>query len=142
MPRGSNESKYRASKHDLNYTDSTKGRIYSAWTQGSLSAPKIGELFAPEHPPIPQCSLEQWIAKFKLKEGHRESAMPSPLPQIEKLRSFSSIDAMEDESRESSDIESLDVHEMAAAKDDGMKDFLRDKMSEGLPAVCDSLDAD
>jgi hypothetical protein len=53
-----------------------------------------------------------------------------------------SIDAMEDESRENSDIDSLDVHEMAAVKDDGMKAFLRDKMSEGLPAVCDSLDAD
>ena len=48
---------------------------------------------------------------------------------------------MEDESLENSDIGSLDLHEMAVAKDDGMKAFLRDKMSEDLPTVCDSLDA-
>src|SRR5947199_8639076 len=129
VPRGSNELKYRVSKHDINYADSTKLHVCAAWTQGSLSALRVGELFTPEHPLLPQCSLEQWIAKFKLKEGHHESTMPrSPLPQIEKLRSFSSIDSMEDESRESSDIESLDVIEMAAAKDDGIKVFLEGEM--------------
>src|SRR5579859_4221624 len=141
----SKESKYCVFKHDINHADQTKPRVYAAWTQGSLSAPRVGELFAPEHPPLPQCSLEQWELKLKLKlkEGHRESvAPPSFLPQIEKLRTFSSIDAMEDESAEHSDNESLDVHEMADAKDDGIKDFLRDKMSEALPAVCDSLIAD
>ena len=141
VPRGSKESKYRVSRHDINYADSTKPRVRAAWTQGSLSAPRVGELFAPEHPPLPRCSLEQWIAK--LKQDHREStAPPSPPPQIEKLRTFSSIDAMEDDSREGSDIDSLHDHEMAAAKDDAMKDLLRDKMSESLPAVCDSLGAD
>jgi hypothetical protein len=139
-PRGSNESKYRLSRRDINHADSTKPRVCAAWTQGSLSAPRIGELVTPEHPPLPRCSLEKWIAKLKLKEGHRESAPPpSPAPQIEKFRSFSSIDAMEDESRESSDTDSLHVHEMAAAKDDAMKDLLRNKMSESLPSVCDSL---
>jgi hypothetical protein len=142
VPQGSKESKYRVSKHDINYSDSTKPRVCAAWTQGSLSALRVGELFAPEHPSLPRGSLEQWITKLKLKEGHRESATsPSPLPQIEKLRTFSSIDAMEDESRENGDIDSLDVHEMAAAKDEATKDFLRDKMSEGLPVVYDSLDA-
>lgn len=136
VPRGSNESKYRASKHDLNYADSTKGRIYSAWTQGSLSAPKIGELFAPEHPPLPRHSLVQWIAK--LNEFHLESAIPPP--QIEKLRSFSSIDAMEDEDRENSEISSLDAHQIASAKDDEMRQLLHNEMSNDLPAVRDSLE--
>ena len=141
VPRGSKESKYRISKHDLNYADSTKSSVCAAWTQGSLSAPKVGELFAPEHPPLPQYSLDHWIARLKLKGRRALPTSPtSPPPQIEKLRTFSSIDAMEDESRENSDTDSLDIHEMATAKDEEMKDFLRDKMSEGLPAVCDFLD--
>ena len=53
VPRGAQESKYRISKHDINYADSTKPRVYAAWTQGSLSAPRVGELFVPEHPPLP-----------------------------------------------------------------------------------------
>jgi hypothetical protein len=139
IPRGSNESKYRASKHDIIYADSTKARIYSAWTQGSLFAPKIGELFSPEHPPLPRRSLAQWIVK--LKESHRESATPaSPPPQIEKLRRFSSIDAMEDESHENSDNGSLYEHQMASAKDDEMKQQLHNEMSKNLPAVCDFLE--
>jgi hypothetical protein len=143
VPRGSKDSKYRLSKHDINYSDSTKPRVCAAWTQGSLSAPRIGESFAPEHPPLPQCSLEQWIAKLKLKKSHRGSAKPaSSSPQIEKLRSFSSINAMEDESRENGDIDSDDILKMAAAKDDEMKDFLRNKMSEDLPTVYDLLAGD
>ena len=143
VPPGSEESKYRVSRHDINYADLTKSRVCATWTQGSLSAPKVGGLFAPEHPQLPHSSLDQWITRLKLKESHRASAAPtSPPPQIEKLRTFSSVDAMEDESRENSDIESLDIHEKAAAKDEEMKDFLRDKMSEGLPGVRDFLDAD
>ena len=140
VPRGSMELKYRISKHDLNYADSTRSSISAAWTQGSLSAPKVGELFAPEHPPLPQYSLDHWIAKLKLKDRALSTVPTSPPPQIEKLRTFSSIDAMEDESRENSDTDSLDIYEMATAKDEEMKDFLHNKISEGLPAVCDSLD--
>ena len=95
-----------ASKPDIIYADSTKARIYSGWTQGSLFALKIGELFVPEHPPLPRRSLEQWIVK--LDAFHRDSATPaSPPPQIEKLRLFTAIDVMEDESCENSDAGSL-----------------------------------
>src|SRR5205814_2337897 len=120
LPRGSTTSKYRASKHDIVYADSTKARIYSGWTQGSLFAPKIGELFMPEHPPLPRRSLEQWIVK--LDAFHRDSAtLASTPPQIEKLRLFSAIDVMEDESCENSDAGSLDACQLASAKDNGMK---------------------
>jgi hypothetical protein len=143
VPHGSNSSnssKYRAAKRDINHAESTTARIYAAWTQGGLSAPKIGELFAPEHPPLRRYSLDQWIAK--LNELHIESARPtSPLPQIEKLRSFSSIDAMEYKSLEDGENDSLDFYQMAAAKDDEMKQALHDQMSKDLPAVCDSLEA-
>ena len=141
VPRFSSDSKYRVSKHDINYADPTKARVYAAWTQGSISAPRIGESFAPEHSPLPRHSLGQWITK--LNEGYYESTTSlSPPPQIEKLRSFSSIDAMEDEGREDSENDSLDVHQMAAATDDGMKQMLHDKISEGLPAVCNSFEVD
>jgi hypothetical protein len=141
VPHGSNDSKYSIAKRDINHADSTKARIYAAWTQGSLTAQKIGESFAPEHPLLPQRSLDQWTAK--LMEAHRKSTVPhSLLPQIEKLKSFSSIDAMEDESREDRDPDSPDVYQMAAVKDDEMKQILHDKISENLPAVCDSFDVD
>jgi hypothetical protein len=139
LPRGSNQTKYRASKHNLVYVDTTKARIYSAWTQGSLFAPKIGELFAPEHPALRRCSLDQWIAKLKYFD-RESSRSASPPPQIEKLRRFSSINAMEDGGRETSDTDSLDMHQMASAKDEEMKQLLHDEMSKNLPAVCDSLE--
>jgi hypothetical protein len=137
VPRGSKDSKYRISKRNINCADTTKAHIYAAWTQGSLSAPKIGESFAPEHPPLPLHSLDQWISK--LNAGHGESRTPaSPPPVIEKFRSFSSIEAMADENRDDGENDSLDIYEMAAAKDDEMKQLLHDQISKDLPAVCAS----
>src|SRR5271170_6244346 len=64
--------------------------------------------------------------------------MQPSLPQINKLRTFSSINAMEDESGEgSSDIDFPDLRKMAVAKDDEMRNFLHNQISENLPAVCD-----
>jgi hypothetical protein len=138
VPRNSEESKYRVSRRDINHLDSTKPRVRAAWTQGSLCAPRVGELFAPEHPSLPRGSLEQWITKLKLKEGlHEFTKSPSLSPRIGTL---TSIDAMEDGGFDNNDIDSPGVHEMAAAKDEAMKDFLLETISNALPVVCDSLD--
>jgi hypothetical protein len=126
VPRGSKDSKYRVFKQNINHADSTKGRIYAAWTQGSLSAPKIGESFAPEHPPLPRHSLDKWISK--LNAADRESRISlSPSPELEKFRRFTSIDAMEDDNREDNENDSLDIYEMATAKDEEMKQVLYDQ---------------
>ena len=140
VPRYSSESKYRFSKHDLNHADTTKACIYAAWTQGSLAAPRIGECFTPEHPPLPQLTLNQWITKINEAPGASTKSV-SPPPQIEKLRSFSSIDAMEDESREDSDNEDGALVS-AAAIDDLMKQVLHGKISASLPTVCNSFEVD
>jgi hypothetical protein len=135
VSRGSEDSKYRTYKRNINYADSTKGRIYAAWTQGSLSAPKIGESFAPEHPPLPQHSLDRWISK--LNAADRESKITvSPSPELQKFRKFSAIDAMEDENREDNETDSPDIYEMATAKDEEMKQILYDQATKELPAVC------
>jgi len=95
-------------------------------------------LFAPDPAPLPRLTLEQWVAK--LRDGYGSSTkFDSPPPQIEKRRSFTSIDAMEDESREDSenDDEALKI---AAAEDASIIETLRSTVGAALPSVCISVE--
>jgi hypothetical protein len=141
VPQNSEESKYRISRRDKNHLDSTQPRVRAAWTQGSLCAPRVGELFAPEHPSFPRGSLDQWTTKLKLKEDLHEFAKTPSLPP--RIGTLTAIDAMEaggfenTGGFENNDIDSPGVHEMAAAKDEAMKDFLLNKISNALvDGVC------
>jgi hypothetical protein len=136
VPEGSVESKYRLSTRDDNFANSTKRRVHAVWTEGGLSATKIGESFLPEHPPLETKSLDEWAAWFRCMNRPVSSESASPPAQIEKLRGLSAIDAMEVESGEGTvDGDSPDDFELAVEKDEGMKDLPCNELAEELPPV-------
>ena len=131
------EARFRVAKRDKVFTDTTSLVVQAAWTQGNLDAPKIGDLFAPQHLPIPDLTLAQWSAR--LAESPEYAFLFEP-PQI--FTSFASLDSIlnEDDANPFEYGVPENEMEMAAEDEANIKKDILSEIERNTPQVWDHME--